>query len=65
MMKQKKEEIKCIDLYSCSTETTPRKVMYIDNTGQIYKDDFTFKEEIPSGKRKEDVVKKRIVCDKL
>ena len=59
MMKQKKEEIKCIDLYSCSTETTPRKVMYIDDTGQIYEDDFTFREENPSGRRKEDILEEK------
>ena len=36
--------------------------MYINNTEQIYKDDFMFREEIPSGKRKESVIEKRIVC---
>ena len=32
--------------------------MYIDDAGQIYKDDFTFREENLSGKRKEDMLEK-------
>ena len=32
----KKIETKYIDLYNCRTESTPRKVIYIDDTGQIY-----------------------------
>ena len=41
---------------SCRTEST-RKVMYIMDTGQIYEDNFTFKEENPS-ERKEDIIEK-------
>ena len=61
----KKEEKKNIDLYSCRTETTPRKVMYINDIGQIYKDNFTFREENPSRKWKEDIQKKRQIEVKL
>ena len=50
---RKKGKTKCIDLFSCRTETTPRKVIYMDYTGQIYKDNFTIKEEDPNGKRKD------------
>ena len=38
-----KNEIKCIDLYSCKTDTIPRKVTYINDTANIQK-------KIPVGK---------------
>ena len=34
--------------------------MYIDDTGKIYKNDFTFREE---NLRKKDVLAQRIVCE--
>ena len=34
----------------------------MDGIGQIYEDDFMFKEENPSSKRKEYILKKRIIC---
>ena len=43
MLKQEKKI--CTDLYSCRTEVTPRKVMHLDNTEQIYKERFMFKEK--------------------
>ena len=39
---KKKGNTKCTDLYSWRTETTTRKVMYMDNMGQNYEGDFTF-----------------------
>ena len=39
--------------------------VYINNTGQICKSNFTFREENPSRKRKEDQLEKRIVFEKL
>ena len=44
-------------MYSCGTKRTLKKVLHIGNTEQISKD-FTFREENPSGKRKEDTKKK-------
>ena len=57
MLEQKKRN-NYIDLYTCRTETTQRKVMYINDTRQIYKDDFTFRKKNPSVKRKEDILEK-------
>ena len=33
-----------------------------DIAGQIYEEEFTFREENPSWKRKEDILEKRTVC---
>ena len=55
----KKEKQSVQALYSCRIDKTPRKVMYIDDTGQINKDNFSFTEENPSGKKKEDILEKK------
>ena len=47
----KKGKTSFTSLYSFRTETTPRKVMFIDNAEQIYEDNFIFGEENSSGKR--------------
>ena len=51
-------ETKWIDLYSFRTETTSRKLMYIDDAGQIYKDEFSFREENHRKEKKENIQKK-------
>ena len=45
MLEQKKR--KCIDLKKCRTDTTPRKMMCIDDTGQIYEDYSHLEKKIP------------------
>ena len=45
MLEKGETKSKCIDLYGCRTETTPRKTMYIDDTGQVYEDSFTFRDD--------------------
>ena len=45
------------------TVVEQRKHKQIDNMGQIYKYDLTFREENPSGKRKEDIFEKKILCE--
>ena len=58
----KNSKIKFTDPYSFITDKT-RKVMYIDNTGRIYKEYFTFEEENHSGKRKENILEKRNISE--
>ena len=36
------QETRGLNLYSCKTETTLRKLMYMDDAGQMYENDYTF-----------------------
>ena len=51
-----------VQTYTIVKQTTPIKVVYIDDTRQICEDNFTFRKENPSEKRKENILKK-IVCE--
>ena len=57
-MQEQKKKRKCIDFYSCRTKTTLKKVMYINDTGQIHEDYISFREENLNGKRKVDILEK-------
>ena len=38
-------------------------MIYINNIKQTYEHHFTFREEISSGKMKEDILEKRTICE--
>ena len=47
-----RKEKQDVQTYTVVEQRQPRRVMYIDNTEKIYEDDFIFREENLSGKRK-------------
>ena len=60
-----KKEKQDLQINTVVKQSTPRIVLYINDTRQIHKDDFTFREENLSGKRKGDILEKRILCKEL